>query len=160
MALERVIKISGAYDGTSHPRNYGIGSMQIWMYVKGPKGGVSCNFATSWYLPQNQQRCYEMVSKGYPFDVLEEVMQPKGTDISYHSKERVYDWATPIQNCEITDGECHCDGSSLQAQEHWQPIFLHEGSEGVFKRLEQYYCNHFEDGSEVNLVPTPRTFPE
>ena len=158
--MERVIKISGAYDGTSHPRNYGIGSMQIWMYVKGPKGGVSCNFATSWLLPQNQQSSFKMYTKGYPFDPLQELMQPKGTDISYHSKKKQHEWQSATDGCEITGGKCYCDGSSLSAQEDWLPIFLNEGSEGVFKKLEEYYETCFNNAPYPDMTPQPRTFKD
>lgn len=155
--MERIIRIQGAYDGRDHPKNYGIGGMKIWLAVKGEKGGVSCTFGTSWYLPQNQSASFVMLS-GPPFDLCQELMQPKGWDISYHSKEQNYEWATPVKDCELTDGDCWCDGSSLQAQEVWLPVFLHEGSEGIFKRLEQYYLHHFEGAEYPDMTPIARTF--
>lgn len=157
--MERVLKISGAYDGTTHPYNYGGGSMQLWFYVKGEKGGVSCSFSTSWFLPQNQERSLAMYTKGYPFNPCEELMQPKGTDVSYHSKTKLKDYLSPSPNCEVTDGDCYADGSSLYARE-WVLVFLHEGSEGIFKRLEQYYATVFEDGQSPDLTPVPRTFKD
>lgn len=163
MNLERIIRISGAYNGTAHPRNYGISSMGIWMAVKGPKGGISCAFSTSWYLPQNQAASFSMFAGGYPFDPLVELMAPKGTDISYHSKVPTWESAdfeqTPLADCVLTDGPCYCDGSSLDAQERWQPVFLHEGSDGIFERLEQYYLHQFEGAPFPDMTPKPRTFP-
>lgn len=157
--MERILRISGAYDGRDHPRNYGIGAMSIWLAVKGNKGGVSCKFGTSWYLPQNQPSSLGMLSQ-HPFNPCEELMQPKGWDISYHSKEQNYDWVTPTKDCELTDGDCWCDGSSLQAQKQWLPVFLHEGSEGIFKRLEQFYESHFNGADRPNMTPIPHSFGE
>lgn len=157
--MERKFNISGAYDGTSHPRNYGIGAMQIYFSIKGDKGGVSCMFGTSWYLPQNQLTMYEMYTKGYPFDPLHELMQPKGHDISFHSKERLYDFDDGRPDCDLTDGHCYSDGSSLNAQDFWLPIFLHEGSEGIYSRLEQEYEYRFNGGEPPDLTPKPKEFP-
>lgn len=162
--MERILKISGAYDGRSHPKNYGIGSMQIYFAVKGERGGVSCNFATSWYMPQNQASTFAMLTKGYPFNPYEELMQPKGTDVSFHSKVPTYENEEfpqqPIEDCPLTDGPCYCDGSALWAQEEWLPVFLAEGSEGIFKRLEQLYLHEFEEEPRPDMTPVPRTFGE
>lgn len=161
--LKQVCKIIGAYDGTNHPRNFGIGSMSIFFYVSGPHGGVSCTFSTNWYLPENQEYSWQAYSKGYPFDPLEEFMAPKGTDISVHRKYADADeveWLCRTEECEITGGICYADGSILWAKECWQPVFLHEGSAGIFKRLEQYYNHIFHEGPEPDLTPVPRTFSE
>lgn len=34
-----------------------------------------------------------------------------------HSKTPNYEGHTPIENCEVTGGDCYCDGSSLMASE-------------------------------------------
>jgi len=154
--LERISRISGAYDLTSHPRNYGISPMRMYFAVKGPKGGVSVTLSTSWYLPQNQARSFDMYTKGYPFNPLEELMQPKWWDVSQHHKEPMYEDQTGHADCELVDGLCFSDGTSLWGQEAWLPGFLHGGSEWLFARLEDYYRNVFEDGPEVDLTPVPR----
>lgn len=40
---------------------------------------------------------------------------PYGLEI--HSKTPNYEGHTPIENCEVTGGDCYCDGSSLMASE-------------------------------------------
>lgn len=111
--LERVFNIYGAFDGTSHPRNYGINAMRLFFAVRGPHGGVSATFSTSWYLPQNQQQSFDLFAKGYPFNVCEELMQPKWWDISVHSKVQQYEHQFHTKECSLTDGDCYGDGSSL-----------------------------------------------
>ncbi len=153
--LERLSNISGAYDLRDHPRNYGISAMKLWFAVKGPKGGVSVSLSTSWYLPSSQQSSYELYSKVYPFDPLEQFMAPQWWDVSQHHKEKQYDWQTPSCNCELTGGDCYSDGTSLWGREAWLPGFLHGGSDWLFARLEDYYREIFEDGPPVDLTPVP-----
>ena len=158
--LEHIFRVTGAYDGTSHPRNYGIGAMRLFFAVKGSKGGVSASLSTSWYLPQNQQSSFNLYSSGYPFDPLEQMMQPQWWDIGQHHKEPQYEDQIPSNDCEVTGGQCFCDGTSLWGKEEWMLGFLHGGSDWLFARLEEYYLNVFENGPGPNLTPIPRTFPE
>lgn len=158
--LKRHFKIGGAYDGRSHPRNYGIGAMTLYFAVSGPKGGVSVYLSTSWYLPQNQQTSLDLFTKGYPFDPREELMQPKWWDVSQHHKEPQYEGQMLVKECDLTGGDCYADGTSLLGKEAWLPGFLHGGSDWLFDRLEDYYREVFEGGPSVDLTPVPKTFPE
>lgn len=158
--LKHHFRISGAYDGRSHPRNYGIGSMGLYFAVSGPKGGVSVYLSTSWYLPQNQQASFDMFTKGYPFDPLKELMQPKWWDVSQHHREPAYASQHMQANCDLLDGPCYCDGTSLWGENRWLPGFLHGGSDWLFARLEDYYREVFEGGPPVDLTPVPKTFPD
>lgn len=162
MTLERIFNIRGAYDLTrAEPKeNYGIDSMKLYFAVKGPKGGVSALLAAAWYLPQNQAASYAMYTKGYPFNPLKELMQPRWWDISQHSKEPMYDEQTAQVKCELTDGLCYCDGTSLWGEEEWLLGFLHGGSDWLFERLEDYYRSIFDGGPAVDLTPIPRKHPK
>jgi len=87
-----------------------------------------------------------------------------------HQQDLVRKMAAPLETMmlappieaeftEVNDGHCYCDGSSLWARE-WLPVFLHEGSAGIFRRLEQYYEQTFNNGPPVDLTPTPRAFKD
>lgn len=156
--LERKFNLSGAYDERDPPRNYGIGSMRMEFAVVGPKGAVSVQLSTSWYLPQVQQSTLDMYTKGYPFDACEELMQPKWWDVGYHAKEPQYEGQSEREDCHLLDCPCYYDGTSLWGQEAWLPGFLHGGSDWLWERLEEYYYHRYEDGPAPNLTPVPRTF--
>lgn len=157
--MERIFRVTPAYDlrSASDGINYGIGSMGLYFAVKGPLGGVSAKLSTSWYLPAQQQTSLDLYTKGYPFDPCEELMQPRWWDISIHAKRPQYDTQYSIPDCELTDGECYCDGSALWGREAWLPGFLHGGSDWLFARLEDYYREQFEGGPPVDLTPVPVT---
>ena len=42
--------------------------------------------------------------------------------------------------CELLDGPCWHDGTSLWASEYWIPLYEREGEEAVWRRLEQEYA--------------------
>ena len=155
--LERGSTIRGSYDGTSHPRNFGIHGMELVFWVKGSKGAITIRIFTNWWLPHLQDKMLKLATKGYPFDPLVELMGPKIVDISYHAKEPQYDEQYSIDNCEFTDGKCYCGGSSLWGDE-WLPGFLHGGSEWLFERMKDEYRHRFEGGPPIDLTPIPRTF--
>lgn len=163
MTLERIFRIRGAYDlrpTAPHHKDYGIHNMELHFSVKGPKGGVSCRMNTSWYQKQNQQGSFEMVSKGYPFDPLIELMQPRLVMLDYHAKKPQHDWQSPISGCELTDGPCYCDGSALWFGEAWMEGFLSGGTDWLWPRLEQLYYHWLEDGPTPDLTPDPIKRPE
>lgn len=163
MTLERIFHIRGAYDlrpTEPHHANYGIHNMELHFRVKGPKGGVSCTMNTSWYQQQNQQSSYKMFSKGYPFDPCKEMMQPKMVMLDAHHKESQYEWQSPIANCDLTDGECYCDGTNLWFGEAWMEGFLSGGTDWLWPRLEQLYYHWLEDGPRPDLTPNPVIRPE
>lgn len=154
--MERIFRLIGAYDLTSHPRNYGISGMRMYFGVKGSLGGVSCSMHTAWYLPQNQDSSFEMYRK-YPFDPCESLMQPSLVSLDHHGHKPSYDGQTPSQNCELTGGECYGDGTSLWFGEAWMLGFLHGGSDWLWPRLEELYEHWLADGPAPNLTPMPRT---
>lgn len=66
--------------------------------------------------------------------------------IESHSKTQTYEGQTPIDYCEVTGGECFCDGTSLYASEnlgHVNPDFC---DEEVWFHLHKLYSNWHEKG--------------
>ena len=49
------------------------------------------------------------------------------------------------ERCKLLRGACWCDGSGIWAEEYWMPLLKSNGYSAVFDRLEEYYCDIFED---------------
>lgn len=163
--FERKFSMRGAYDLTrpKTSNNYGIHHMEMYFAVVGPKGAISITVSPKWYLPQNAQSSFEMYTKGYPWDPIEELMLPDITDVGIHSEapldpESEYD---NERNCHLThSGKCHYDGTSLWGNEGWRLGFLHGGSNWLYRKMEDYYMERFEGGEKVDLTPEPRKHPD
>lgn len=158
--LVRRVDFIGAYDLTrpEPTQNYGIHNMEISFAVSGAKGAITITMSTHWYLPQNQQSSFNMLSK-YPFDPLE-LMMPNITDVGYHARAPQYENQYKKDNCELLDGPCYYDGTSLWGNEAWRLGFLHGGTEWLWTRMEQEYEHRFHDGPMSDLTPIPRKHPK
>jgi hypothetical protein len=111
------------------------------MILKGPKGAVQFVLYTSWHLPHVTK---ELLEKR-PMDVTQIRCSflPLPADLGYHSPTRMYDGQIKNENCQYLDGaDCYYDGSGLNAERVYE-ILLKEGSEGVWRELENYYNDTF-----------------
>jgi hypothetical protein len=153
--LTRELKITGAY---SLRAKYGQHGMDLCFYVKGEKGGISIRCFTSWCVPENAENNF-IIYRQYPFGYKTYLMAPQIIDVSYHAKTPQYEGQTSTKHCNITDGDCYCDGSSLWGEE-WLTGFIHGGSDWLFQKMEDYYNNVFENGPPVNLTPEPMKEPQ
>lgn len=133
--MERIIELSPAWDKrNSDPRkNYGIHGVELRMYLKGELGVVNFVVYTDWQLPHVQK---ELESKAF--------LKPTPADVGYHSPKPLYDGQECISSsCKLLDGKpCYYDGSGLQAYDVFD-ILLKEGSDGVWKNLEERYKDIF-----------------
>lgn len=135
--LERIVKFSKAYDKRNpNPfKNYGVGGVNCWMILKGDKGAVQFMFSTGIYLPHVLDEWNE---KGY-------ANKPTGFNVGYHSPIPMYEGQTEHNNCDfLPGGKCYYDSSGLLA-EKWFEIFTEEGDEVIWKLLEKYYEERFND---------------
>jgi hypothetical protein len=142
MEFKREIAMSPAYD-KRHPdpnKNYGIGSVTVTFILKGERGAVQFKLGSGWFLPESQK---PGISDDYPM----------AWDKGYHSYIPRYDGQTPItDSCHVLDGKpCYYDGSTLNA-EPLLDVLLREGSEGIWRELEQYYKETFHWGE---AIPSP-----
>lgn len=71
--------------------------------------------------------------------------------IEQHSRKPMYDWDRAPSNdkCWLLDGPCWHDGSSLQAEEFWIPLYNATASRGgsfeaIFLALEGEYRRQFD----------------
>lgn len=148
--MERITEIYPAFDKRSSDptKNYGIGSCTLKMVLKGERGAVQFVIYTGWNLPHVTE---EYRAKMRPDKYF--LFEPMPADIGYHSPKPMYKSQEPIQQeCPYLDGKpCYYDGSGLQAIEVYENILLTEGSEGVWKHLEQKYKDWFESTETPTL---------
>jgi len=143
MKFEKTVTFRPAYD-KRHPnpsKNYGIHGVEILFLLKGKKGAVQFLISTSWQLPHVQKEMDALPLGQFPY--LHH--KPMPADLGYHSYKPMYEEHLPSTNsCSFLDNKpCYYDGSALNAE----PIFnvlLKEGSDGVWRELEQYYNEVFE----------------
>lgn len=64
--------------------------------------------------------------------------------IESHSKEPLYEGHKPIPNCDVTGGDCYCDGTSLYASEKLGDINPDKCDERVWFELHYLYKNWHE----------------
>jgi hypothetical protein len=137
--MEKIITVSGAFD-KRHPdpkKNFGIHCMQIRFVLKGPKGAAQFLVFTGMNLPHVEDELFKKAhSRGYnPF-------KPIGVDIGYHAPTPQYEGQTSMK-CDVLDGECYYDGTSLGAEE-FMSTFLAGGSDAVWEMLQKRYDDQFE----------------
>lgn len=67
--------------------------------------------------------------------------------IEIHSPRPLYEGHSGGEPCWLLKGPCYHDGSSLQAQERWEPVFKHCNESGDFEplwtALENEYMERF-----------------
>ena len=140
MKTTREFTMEPAYDKRSDDpkKNYGIHGVTMRMVVKGQHGAVQFIVYTNWHLKHVQEEL-----DGKHHDHLS--CHPLPADVGYHSKVPMYEVATVVSNnCEYTGGECYYDGSGLRAY-NWYDILVSQGSEAVWKLLEEEYELRFKD---------------
>lgn len=139
--LERITELSPAFDkrDSDPKKNYGIHGVNLRMIVKGEDGAVQFVLYTNWQLPHVTEEQRHRVSPDRMF-----LYEPMPADLGYHSKKPHYEDQKPMQkSCPYVDGgECYYDGSTLNAEPVYE-ILLREGSDGVWKYLEDYYESLF-----------------
>ena len=141
------IIFSPAYDKRSpNPsENYGIHGVDMRFILTGDKGTVQFVVYTNWYLPHVQKEFEDKPMRNYnPF-------VPIAADVGYHSPKPMYEGQYVMaESCEYLGGKpCYYDGSVLQAEDYFRTL-VSEGGEAVWKRLEDYYCELFEESEAIN----------
>jgi hypothetical protein len=126
-------------------KNYGVGSMEVFMVLKGEKGAVHFIFMTGMYLPETYKWWADtglrsvagrLSHSGYPSGTM-------GVDVGYHAYTPHYEGQTISRDkCEWIDGPCYGDGSALRADE-WFDIIMRKGSDEIWKMLEEDYKERF-----------------
>lgn len=170
--LERIVEFTPAFDkrDPDPQKNFGIGGVDLRMVLKGPEGAVQFLLLTQWMLPNVQA---ELDARATPRSLSRPIaadlgyhsrtprydgQKPMGSEkydlkaLSRNLRAMANGGGEPevvshptgtFTPCEYLDGEpCYYDGSGLNADRIWL-VLLHEGSEGVWRELEQYYADVF-----------------
>lgn len=138
--MEKITQFMPAFDrrDPNPDKNYGIHGVDLRMVLKGDKGAVQFVLFTNWQLPHVQE---EQKSRMTPSNHI--LYEPIPADLGYHSLEPHYNGQEPRNDCEYLNGKpCYYDGSGLNAELIYQ-VLLKEGSEGVWKELQEYYNQVF-----------------
>ncbi len=139
--MERIFKMNPAFDkrNPDPKKNYGIHGVELLMVLKGKLGAVQFLLYTNWQLPHVSEGQRNKLKPDNYF-----LFEPLPADLGYHSPKPMYDdHNLASKECEYLDeGPCYYDGSGLNAQEIYNTL-LHEGSDGVWVKLENYYKDTF-----------------
>lgn len=142
---ERITLFIPAFD-KRHPKNYGIGSVKVFMVLKHPKAEYAVHFIflSGMFLPETIQE-YATQGKANPVkyqfsDKWHSLQDPMGADVGYHDAEAPhYEGQEQRSNCDWLNGKgCYGDGSALLADK-WMDILLREGSDKIWQMLEEQY---------------------
>lgn len=147
--FERIFTIHPAFDrrNPDPEKNYGVHGCELRMVLKGPKGAVQFVLLTNWQLPHvTEDVLKKSVDKPMKEIDLKVRFLPLPADLGYHSMAPMWEDEKPSHEaCPYLDGKpCYYDGSGLNAERVYE-ILLIEGSEGVWRYLENYYYDTFED---------------
>lgn len=156
--MEKITTITPAWDkrDPNPEKNYGIHCCDLRMVLKGELGAVQFVLMTGWFT-QNIREEY----KSRNSNVMS--LYPLPADVGYHSPVPRYEGQTRIGEvsfdvdsmsetekvpekdlpiCEYLGKPCYYDGSGLAAEEVFN-ILTADGSDGVWKYLENYYIKVF-----------------
>ena len=138
--MERTIKFYPAYDKRSSDpkKNYGIGSATLGFYLIGELGAIQFTTSTGWNLDHVHEEL-----KHKHFDYYDP-LKPQAYDLGYHSPNPMYEDYKPMSEpCEFVGGKpCYYDGSTLNAEPILK-LLITQGSDAVWKELEDYYIQTF-----------------
>jgi len=128
-------------------KNYGIHGCDMRFVLKGKKGAVQFVLFTNWQLPHVTEESVTRTLKNQnnldKYDIKCHFL-PSPADLGYHSLKPMYTDQSRRESCEYLDGKpCYYDGSGLDAEPVYE-ILLREGSDGVWKKLEDYYNATFK----------------
>jgi hypothetical protein len=165
---ERIIKFTPAWNKTDPDpsKNYGIGAMSIWFYLKGDLAVVQFHLSTRWYLPGDNDFII-----GQPYKIPEtrpEVLKrkreyrfllggddgrevalcdywavkdaqegPQGYDVGYHAPIALYEDQTPREDCEFFPAPAKCFyDGSSLRTREWAKKFVEGGTEWLWLEME------------------------
>lgn len=141
--FERITKVRLPFDRRNDdPKiNYGIGGLEVWFILKGPKGAVQFLVGFSIYLPH----LYPEYAEKFPGSLEPKI---RGWDVGYHAPAPHFEGHPPMEGCDVLGGApCYYDGSSLRADEWGKELFSTRGQHIeplIWSRLEAEYRDRFE----------------
>jgi len=136
--MKRTVEFTKAFDkrDPDPSKDYGIHGVDIIFALSKENKAVQFIIFTNWHLPNVQGEIDSMpLNSEFPFSRH----IPQASDLGYHSPKPMYEGQEASSyNCKLTGGKCFYEGSGSYAQEIFE-VLLREGSEGVWRELEEYY---------------------
>lgn len=148
--FDREIVFTPAWDrrDPDPSKNYGIGSVEVRFYLRGPKGIVQFAFCTGWLLDD--------VERGMMNDGRAQINKPYAFDLGYHAIEPQHEEHEPMECDLMPSGECYYDGSGLAANETFSR-FKEKGSKWLWEKLlETYWSWLVGEGLEAPSLDVTR----
>lgn len=133
--FKKTITFERAYDKRDHDpaKNYGIHGVNIRFVLQGPGGATQFLLFTNWHLPE----------------VEIDSQEPMPADLGYHSPTPRYEGQDHNAVCDLLGMTgCYYDGSGLRAEPVYEAL-LREGSDGVWRILEEEYDSLFEAAIKI-----------
>lgn len=161
-------------------QNFGIHGVQVRFVLKGERGAVQFLLYTSWQLPHVAAE-YRAEFMAHPDRVPVLLFEPMPADLGYHSPVPMYEghepmgssitkWVDPPEDnpedfkkvpqseptgtftpCPYLNAlPCYYDGSTLNARPVFEALLM-DGDAGVWRNLENYYRQVFEEQAEEVL---------
>lgn len=125
--MEKLVTFSPAWDKTDKDpmKNFGIHGVELRMVLKGTLGATQFVLYTGWMIPGLNDH------------------EPMAADIGYHAPTQQFEGQISTDDCPYLDGKpCFYDGSGLRAMRVFD-VLRKEGSDGVWKLLEEEYVSRF-----------------
>ncbi len=133
MNLRREVRFEAGYDKVAEGK--GRHGMQIRFLLHGQSGAVQFLMYTDW-LPGDAPSIghYREAAGRKSADMF-----PMAADLGHHWRSAPYE-GCEHGPCDVVDGGCYYDGSSLNA-ERLLAVLFDEGDEGVWRELGDYYVS-------------------
>lgn len=138
---ERIMTFTMPFDKRSSipEKDYGIGSMRIYMALIKNDQATSFCFSIPFFLPH--------VALG--FKNPEVMFQGMGYEVNYHSPERIYSQQNEGFCSLLKDKKCFCGSSPLKAEEWYQEFLKQEEAfDIIWQKLESYWNDIFAKGTK------------
>jgi hypothetical protein len=146
--LMREVIVRPAFDKRSDDpkKNYGVHGAELAFYLKGGHGAIQFVIYTNWMLPYVQAETdARPPSNSHPYLFH----KPIPADIGYHSRVPRYQGQSLMtEHCDVIDGPCYYDGSSLQAQDVFD-IMIEGGTDALWAEMERQYKERLASPPEV-----------
>lgn len=144
--MKKEITFKPAFDkrNSDASKDYGIHGCDLKFILQGNEGAVQFVVYTNWLLKKNQEELDKTIR--YPYPHL--MCHPMPADLGYHSPTPHYEDQEPLDCDLLPNKKCYYDGSTFNAEPIYE-ILTTEGSEGVWKKLEEYYNSIFNPGTEM-----------
>lgn len=137
--FERILEMSVPYDKRHKDpeKNCGIHGMDMRFVLR--KGDKAVQFVV--FTPiytKNIQREFESSPQASA------MIRTLAADVGYHAPTPRYEGQEPMKDCPYIGKPCYYDGSGLRAEE-WEKVWLEEGSDAIWKLLEEEWNDLFKE---------------